>query len=158
MRWRNLPTAAVVIRSWPWPTWSACAFVRSSNIVSLASENRGKYCRLRNSFIRVLFRVNHGLEFIYVHIYNHNGYNGLIYLLTVAFSLVFLWVQLLERAAHPVEPIKLARHLIIVDPFVLSISLPRASSIKRNSQTSMNFAHSAFSEVLNWIWIVIEEH
>lgn len=49
-----LPTAAVVIRSWPCPTWSAWAFVRSSIIVSRASDRRGKYCKFRSSLIRVL--------------------------------------------------------------------------------------------------------
>lgn len=51
---QKLPTAAVVIRSRPCPTWSAWAFVRSSNIISRCSATRGKYCRFRSSLMRVL--------------------------------------------------------------------------------------------------------
>ena len=47
----STPTAAVVILSGPCPTWSACAFVRSSTNVSLASCARGRYSRLANSLI-----------------------------------------------------------------------------------------------------------
>uniref|UniRef100_A0A6B0UAT8 Uncharacterized protein n=1 Tax=Ixodes ricinus TaxID=34613 RepID=A0A6B0UAT8_IXORI len=48
----STPTAAVVSRSKPCPTWSAWHLVRSSKSVSRGSEARGRYCSLRSSLRR----------------------------------------------------------------------------------------------------------
>ena len=47
----HLPTAAVVIRSRPKPTWSACAGVLSSKKISRSVLDRGRYLRFCSSLI-----------------------------------------------------------------------------------------------------------
>ena len=47
----GLPTAAVVIRSRPNPTWSACAGVLSSKKISRSVLDRGRYLRFCSSLI-----------------------------------------------------------------------------------------------------------
>lgn len=118
-----IPTAAVVILSCPWPTWSAWALVRSSNIVSRASDKRGKYCRLRSSLIRVLKQQK-----------NFDGETiGILEweILSNAFctfvvSLEFLWSQLLVLIVRPVGPIKLDHRLTVSDPFERLTFVPKA--------------------------------
>lgn len=52
----NMPPAAVVIRSKPWPTWSAWHLVLSSTRNSLASDTLGRYCKLRSSLTPALWK------------------------------------------------------------------------------------------------------
>lgn len=54
----NIPTAAVVWRSRPCPTWSACARVRSSKSTSRASKDRGKYWRFYKNIYMWGFKSN----------------------------------------------------------------------------------------------------